>query len=61
MATAVVSSSPPRTMVAEYTHDRALEDISGSKHALELFLASHMAESEKFCLECDPKKYAEKS
>ena len=43
-------------MSGEYTQDRALEDLPGVAHALSLFLASHMVESEKFCLESDPKK-----
>lgn len=39
-----------------YTQDRALEDLPGVAHALSLFLASHMVESEEFCRESDPKK-----
>ena len=50
------TSRPPLTMDGPYTHDRALEDLPGVKHALDLFLASHMVESEEFCHESDPKK-----
>lgn len=34
----------------------ALSDIPGLRHALDLFLASHMVESENFCKEMDPVK-----
>ncbi|TDL19779.1 hypothetical protein BD410DRAFT_815806 [Rickenella mellea] len=43
-------------MDGPYTQDRALEDIPGAAHALDLFLASHMVESEQFCHESDPTK-----
>ena len=34
----------------------ALGDIPGVRYALDLFLASHMVESENFCNEMDPTK-----
>jgi len=34
----------------------ALSDIPGLRYALDLFLASHMVESENFCNEMDPAK-----
>ena len=34
----------------------ALSDIHGLRYALDLFLASHMVESENFCMEMDPTK-----
>ncbi|KAI5118784.1 hypothetical protein M0805_005014 [Coniferiporia weirii] len=49
-------SPPPRTPEGPYAPDRALEDIPGIKHALELFLASHMLESEQYCHTRDPTK-----
>lgn len=47
---------PPQRMAGPYTQDRALEDIPGIRHALEIFLQSHMVESEQFCHDSDPKK-----
>lgn len=32
----------------------ALNDITGLRYALDLFLASHMVESENFCRDMDP-------
>ena len=46
---------PPAEMKGAYTHARALEDTPGIAHALELFLASHMKESEEYCTKSDPK------
>ncbi len=40
-----------------YDPNEALDDIPGVAHALELFLNSHMFESEEYCLQSDPKKY----
>ncbi|EJD05273.1 uncharacterized protein FOMMEDRAFT_81128 [Fomitiporia mediterranea MF3/22] len=37
-----------------YTQDRALEDLPVVKHALDLFLASHMVEAEQFMMESNP-------
>ena len=34
----------------------ALDDISGIRHALDLFFASHMLESEEYCNKNDEKK-----
>lgn len=34
----------------------ALRDIPGLRYALDLFLSSHMVESENFCREMDPAK-----
>ncbi|KAJ3739023.1 hypothetical protein DFH05DRAFT_1407968 [Lentinula detonsa] len=39
-----------------YMPSKALEDIPGVSYALELFLASHMVESEDYCNESDVKK-----
>ncbi|KAH8103762.1 hypothetical protein DFH11DRAFT_1734486, partial [Phellopilus nigrolimitatus] len=40
--TSADTTVPPRTMEGAYAQERALEDIPGIKHALNLFLASHM-------------------
>ena len=50
-------SLKPARMEGAYTPDRALEDLPVVKHALNLFLASHMVESEQYLLGCDPKKF----
>ena len=34
----------------------ALSDIPGVRYALDLFLSSHMVESENFCNDMDPSK-----
>ena len=51
---------PPADVVyhkGPYNPDKdALRDITGLRHALDLFLASHMVESENFCKEMDPVK-----
>lgn len=47
---------PALKMSGQYTHGRALEDLPGVAHALALFMASHMIESEQYCHESDPKK-----
>jgi hypothetical protein len=39
-----------------YTPQEALDDIPGVSHALELFLASHMVESEEYCHKMDENK-----
>ncbi|TFK64860.1 hypothetical protein BDN72DRAFT_774082 [Pluteus cervinus] len=46
----------PPTSSDVYKPKDALEDISGICYALELFLASHMVESEDYCHSKDPKK-----
>ncbi|KLO18664.1 hypothetical protein SCHPADRAFT_899460 [Schizopora paradoxa] len=53
---AVRTDIPPLKMSGLYTHGRALEDLPGVAHALALFMASHMIESEQYCHESDPKK-----
>ncbi|EPQ57674.1 hypothetical protein GLOTRDRAFT_74595 [Gloeophyllum trabeum ATCC 11539] len=47
---------PPPAPKTPYSPEHALDDIPGVRYALDLFLASHMLESEKYCDECDPKK-----
>lgn len=46
-----------KPMEGAYRNDRGLEDLPVVKHALALFLASHMVESEQYLLGCDSKKY----
>jgi tetratricopeptide (TPR) repeat protein len=46
----------PPALPMEYDVDQALEDIPGTAHALELFLASKMHESEDYCDRTDPDK-----
>ncbi|KAF9646986.1 hypothetical protein BDM02DRAFT_3117841 [Thelephora ganbajun] len=57
-ATASVIPLPPADVVyhkGSYTPEKdALSDIPGLRYALDLFLASHMVESENFCKEMDP-------
>lgn len=54
------SSSPhelvPPLPKGSYRPGGALEDIPGISYALHLFLASHMVESEEYCIKSDPKK-----
>ncbi|KAK0467451.1 hypothetical protein IW261DRAFT_1574184 [Armillaria novae-zelandiae] len=55
----VVEDSFSRTapyVKTPYDPNEALDDIPGVAHALELFLNSHMFESEEYCLQSDPKK-----
>ncbi|KAL5496113.1 hypothetical protein ACEPAH_3030 [Sanghuangporus vaninii] len=51
----LLSKMPPAKMKGKYTQNRGLEDLPGVRHALDLFLSSHMVESEQFCRESDPK------
>ncbi|TBU46751.1 hypothetical protein BD309DRAFT_998854 [Dichomitus squalens] len=44
------------TSVGTYVQDRTLEDIPAIKHALSLFCASRMVESEEYCKESDPNR-----
>jgi hypothetical protein len=61
-ATGVKPSPPPppancKTPQGEYVpEETALEDIPGVAYALDLFLASHMVESEDYCHQMDPNK-----
>lgn len=55
------SSSPwnepaPPLPKGSYKPENALEDLPGISYALHLFLASHMVESEDYCIKSDPKK-----
>ncbi|KZT18713.1 hypothetical protein NEOLEDRAFT_121846 [Neolentinus lepideus HHB14362 ss-1] len=47
---------PPGIPKNPYLPEYVLDDIPGIRYALDLFLASHMLESEKYCDQCDPKK-----
>ncbi|KDQ50613.1 hypothetical protein JAAARDRAFT_41924 [Jaapia argillacea MUCL 33604] len=53
---------PPRSIATPtanrkpYSKLNALDDIPGIHHAVELFLASKMIESERFCLQEDPER-----
>jgi len=51
-----VYTSPPAVKVPYDPHE-ALDDIPGVAYALELFLASHMVESEEYCHKMDENKY----
>jgi hypothetical protein len=42
-----------------YDDNAALDDIPGVSYALEMFLASHMVESEEYCHKSDPQKCVE--
>lgn len=59
-ATTSVIPLPPANVVyhkGPYNPEEdALCDISGLRYALDIFLASHMVESENFCKEMDPAK-----
>ena len=48
--------SVPPSIEYPYTPIDALTDIPGISHALDLFLASHMLESEEYCNKSDEKK-----
>jgi hypothetical protein len=47
--------SPPSVKVP-YNDQEALDDIPGLSYALELFLSSHMVESEEYCHKMDETK-----
>ncbi|KAL0575364.1 hypothetical protein V5O48_006615 [Marasmius crinis-equi] len=49
----IYTSPPP--VKQPYKPSECLEDIPGMAYALELFLASHMVESEEYCSKNDPK------
>lgn len=51
-----IYTKPPPIKVP-YNPKIALDDIPGIAYALELFLASHMHESEEYCHRSDEKKY----
>ena len=48
--------SIPPCVKCPYNPDDALDDIPGISYALDLFLASHMLESEDYCNKCDEHK-----
>jgi hypothetical protein len=48
--------SPP-DIIRPYKAEEALEDIPGVSYALEVFLSSHMLESEDYCHKMDEIKY----
>ncbi|KAF7312400.1 hypothetical protein MIND_00253400 [Mycena indigotica] len=50
----IFTSPPP--VKTPYKAEEALGDLPGVTYALDLFLASHMHESEDYCNESDPKK-----
>ncbi|PBK76181.1 hypothetical protein ARMSODRAFT_950584 [Armillaria solidipes] len=50
------ASKPPPLIKSPYSPKDALDDIPGVAHALDLFLASKMVESEEYCDKTDPKK-----
>jgi hypothetical protein len=47
----------PPIVNEQYLRKDALDDLPGVSYALELFLQSHMLESEEYCHKHDPKKY----
>ena len=59
-ATTSVIPLPPADVVYHkdsYDPERdALSDLPGLRYALDLFLSSHMVESENFCKDMDPAK-----
>lgn len=62
ITTGVKTSPPPPpancvTPQGKYIPEtQALDDLPGVTHALDLFLASHMVESESYCHQMDPTK-----
>lgn len=48
----------PPDVVRPYEPEDALQDISGVHYALEVFLSSHMLESEQYCNDADETKCA---
>lgn len=50
-------NSPP-DVARPYEPEEALEDLPGVHYALEVFLSSHMLESEEYCNEADEIKCA---
>lgn len=51
-------ATAPKPPKRPYSSGRVLDDIPSLSYALHLFLASQMVESEEFCKECDPNRYA---
>ena len=47
---------PPPRADDRYIPENALDDIPGIRHVVDLFLASHMLESEEYCQKMDPFK-----
>ncbi|KAL0953074.1 hypothetical protein HGRIS_007274 [Hohenbuehelia grisea] len=54
--TKTLAFSNPPAVKWPYRQDAALDDLPCMQHALELFLASHMVESEDYCHRSDEKK-----
>ncbi|TFK53849.1 hypothetical protein OE88DRAFT_1654178 [Heliocybe sulcata] len=54
--TSDIPPPPPGIPKTPYSPAHALDDIPGVRYALDLFLASYMVESEKYCDDCDPNK-----
>jgi len=55
--TSVIPLPPPDVVHHDGSYDPekdGLGDIPGLRYALDLFLSSHMVESETFCREMDP-------
>lgn len=52
----IYATPPP--VVHPYRPEDALDDLPGVSYALEMFLASHMVESEDYCHKSDEKKCA---
>lgn len=48
--------SVPPPVEEPYSPEKSLADIPGVSYALEMFLASHMVESEDYCNKSDPTK-----
>lgn len=47
----------PPDVIRPYDAEEALEDLPGVSYALEVFLSSHMLESEEYCHKMDETKY----
>jgi len=55
--TSIIPLPPPDVVHHDGSYDPekdGLRDIPGLRYALDLFLSSHMVESETFCKEMDP-------
>jgi hypothetical protein len=48
---------PPFPKNKKYSPKDALDDLPRAHHALNLFMASYMVESEEYCKAADPKSY----
>lgn len=52
---AIIDATPP-PISRPYASANALDDLAPVVYALELFLASHMVESEQYCEKSDPQR-----